>query len=110
MERLPESVVYERVDACPGNLVGGSGHPTSYTVDRERFAVTAVRDCGDGLAAYEFEARGTRTSEFRGPTDDTDDAHDDGTELLTGATSGPPTCSTGERDSRGPGDTPPTRF
>lgn len=58
--------VWQKVQACMNNLVGGSGHLGSYTLDAASFAVTAAQPAGYGLTAYTFTVRGTADTEFSG--------------------------------------------
>lgn len=62
--------VFERVRACLENLVGGSGHLSSYHLDRESFEVVGRRGLEDRLTEYDFVVDGVRLSEFEGESED----------------------------------------
>jgi hypothetical protein len=62
--------VFERVQTCLRNVVGGSGHLASYRLDRESFVLTACRSLDDGHAEYEFAVEGVRSSEFDSVSDE----------------------------------------
>lgn len=59
-----EEAVFERVRDCMNCLVGGSGHLSSYTLDRDTFEITETDDIGDGRIRYAFRVAGSLLSEF----------------------------------------------
>jgi hypothetical protein len=56
--------VLQKVQACMGSLVGGSGHLASYEILPDTFNITRIEELQGGLKKYSFEAKGYRESEF----------------------------------------------
>jgi len=64
MGEVTRDEVFLQAAGCMENLVGGSGHLTSYHLDAESFVITAARPLGDGLTEFAFSALATAESEF----------------------------------------------
>lgn len=64
MDEAKRKRVFLQVAGCMENLVGGSGHLTTYYLDAESFVITGIRELGGGLTEFAFSARATAQTEF----------------------------------------------
>lgn len=91
MDEATRNRVFLQAAGCMENLVGGSGHLTSYSLDPESFVITGTRSLGGGLTEFAFSAQATAETEFMEVCEEPppDEAFDDDMEPVAAFPAGP---------------------